>query len=524
MERFAVCGVNGIEHPKIGCSPRRRRAHLPAMLTGGRLAVVFASALVATVVVVTAGSLDAVETPISISNSALDFGSIAVGSSSERSVNLTNTGGDAFGPITIFGGAIATAEFSSTHFCTGATLQPGGSCQIFYTFTPSAAGTLNDVSNFVISETNSQSDGEAFSVSLTGSARLAANLPPAVVTAVVTPDDSTATTISTVTTTTTAPTTTTSTTATATTGAGTATAGSTGDAPGDSPSPAETTTVARQVLTGIVEPGPAVVVKVDNVEAGPQSGLNQADVVFEEIVEGQQTRFAAVFNSARDVNPVGPIRSARTQDVNLLLSLNDPAIVYSGANEGVDAALQNAGFELFGEATAGVFRAEDREAPHNLFANLSAIWPQIVSSGDAVPAFDYVEPGQAVGGTPVTFASMMVGSNDVRWDWNDTLGLFLRSQLGGPHQLTDGQATAKNVVVLVVDYGASPAGGGPEAQTLGTERAVVYSDGQRIEGTWQRANPTDPFTLLDAGGAPILLAPGRTWVELVDTNNNLTDG
>ena len=89
----------------------------------------------------------------------------------------------------------------------------------------------------------------------------------------------------------------------------------------------------RQPLTGVViAPRPALVVKVDNVDAEPQSGLNQADIVFEEIVEGQATRFAAVFNSM-EANPVGPIRSGRTQDVNLLLSLNDPAIVYSGANE-----------------------------------------------------------------------------------------------------------------------------------------------------------------------------------------------
>jgi hypothetical protein len=505
------------------------------MVTGGRLAFLFASALAgAAVVVVSAGSLGAVDTPISISTSALDFGSIAVGSSSEQSVNLTNTGGDAFGPILWFGDPNPPDGFGTAEFCNGVTLQPGGSCMVTFTFFPDSVGSFGGSVTFGVSETASLADGERFTVSLTGSARLVANLPPVVATAVVNPDvvatdDSTATTTSMLATTTTLAATTTSTTsATATTGAGTATAGSTGGAPGGSPASADTatttSTVAREVLTGVVEPGPAVVVKVDNVEAGPQSGLNQADVVFEEIVEGQQTRFAAVFNSVRDVNPVGPIRSARTQDVNLLLSLNDPAIVYSGANEGVDAALQSAGFELFGEATPGFFRVEDREAPHNLFANLSAIWPQIASSGDAVAAFDYVVPGQPVGGTAVTFASMMVGSYDVRWDWDETLGLFLRSQLGGPHQLTDGQASTKNVVVLVVDYGTSAAGGGPEAQTIGTGRAVVYSDGHRIEGTWQRTNPTDPFTLLDAAGAPILLAPGRSWVELVDTNNNLTDG
>ena len=267
---------------------------------------------------------------------------------------------------------------------------------------------------------------------------------------------------------------------------------------------------------------PALVVKVDNVDAEPQSGLNQADVVFEEIVEGRATRFAAVFNSM-DADPVGPIRSGRTQDVNLLLSLNDPAIAYSGANAEVNNALQAAGFELLGEGTPGFFRRDDLPAPHNLYANLSELWPQLVSSGNAVPAFDYVGPGVDVTGTPVTFAEMTVGDYPVRWDWDAGRDLFLRSQLGSPHDLTDGQASADTVVVLVLDYGTSPAGGGPEAQTLGTGRAVVYSDGLKVEGTWTRQNPTDPFSL-QANGQPILIVPGRTWVELVDDANNLADG
>ena len=276
-------------------------------------------------------------------------------------------------------------------------------------------------------------------------------------------------------------------------------------------------------LSGLgIAPRPALVVKVDNVDAEPQSGLNQADVVFEEIVEGRATRFAAVFNS-KEANPVGPIRSARTQDVDLLSSLNDPAIAYSGANEEVNAALQAAGFELFGEGTPGFFRRDDLPAPHNLYANLSALFPQIVSSGDAAPIFEYIGPDEELAGTPVTFAQMMVGSYDVRWDWDATQGLFLRSQLGSTHELTDGQASADSVVVLVMEYGESPAGGGPEAQTVGGGAAFVYTEGRRVEGTWSRSSATDPFTL-QANGQPILLAPGRTWVELVDADNNLTDG
>ncbi len=78
----------------------------------------------------------------------------------------------------------------------------------------------------------------------------------------------------------------------------------------------------------------ALVVKIDNhPDARPQSGLNQADIVFEENVE-QLTRFAAVFQSNAP-DPVGPIRSGRTQDVELLGSLNKPIFAWSGGNPGV---------------------------------------------------------------------------------------------------------------------------------------------------------------------------------------------
>ena len=269
---------------------------------------------------------------------------------------------------------------------------------------------------------------------------------------------------------------------------------------------------------GAYTPRPAMVVKIDNVDAEPQSGLNQADIVYEEIVEGRATRFAAVFNSMES-DPVGPIRSGRTQDINLLGNLNDPVFVWSGGNAGVTNALQATGWTLLGQGTPGFFRDGGRPAPHNLYANMTELWPQAGDSGEAVPIFEY---GAASGGTPVTFAEMLVGGYAVRWDWDAAQGLFLRSQLGSEHEATDGQVSTNNVVVLVVPYGTSPFGG-PESQTVGTGVAVVYSDGRKIEGTWTRANPEDPWTL-EAGGQPILLAPGRTWVELVDESNDLTDG
>ena len=308
--------------------------------------------------------------------------------------------------------------------------------------------------------------------------------------------------------------------ATTTTAAPTTTAATTTTA-----APTTTTEVVRYPLTGVAvaDPGaytprPAMVVKIDNVDAEPQSGLNQADIVYEEIVEGRATRFAAVFNSMES-DPVGPIRSGRTQDINLLSNLNDPVFVWSGGNAGVSNALQATGWTLLGQGTPGFFRDGGRPAPHNLYANMTELWPQAGDSGEAVPIFEY---GAASGGTPVTFAEMQVGGYAVRWDWDAAQGLFLRSQLGSEHEATDGRVNTNNVVVLVVPYGTSPFGG-PESQTVGTGVAVVYSDGRKIEGTWTRTNPEDPWTL-EAGGQPILLAPGRTWVELVDESNGLTDG
>ena len=115
------------------------------------------------------------------------------------------------------------------------------------------------------------------------------------------------------------------------------------------------------------------------------------------------------------------------------------------------------------------------------------------------------------------------GPPPVRVFGNDNWDVFdLRSQLGHPHELSDGQASADNIVVLVLEYGTNP-DGVPEAQTVGSGVAVVYSNGLKTEGTWTRQSPTDPVTLA-ANGQPILLVTGRTWVELVDDQHNLTDG
>jgi uncharacterized repeat protein (TIGR01451 family) len=110
----------------------------------------------------------AVDTDMAISASAIDFGNVNVGSTASVPVTLTNTGGDPFGPINMFGGAPPSAEFDASQNCQGNTLPAGGTCQVTYSFSPSATGPFTDTSSFTVSETNSQSDGEDFTVSLSG--------------------------------------------------------------------------------------------------------------------------------------------------------------------------------------------------------------------------------------------------------------------------------------------------------------------------------------------------------------------
>jgi hypothetical protein len=114
-----------------------------------------------------APAASAVDTDMTISTTAIDFGSVAVGHTKQVAVTLTNTGGDSFTPH-MAGGAPPTPEFNASQNCQLVPLPPGGSCQITYSFSPGASGAYSDMSNFTISETDSQQDGEFFSVSLTG--------------------------------------------------------------------------------------------------------------------------------------------------------------------------------------------------------------------------------------------------------------------------------------------------------------------------------------------------------------------
>jgi hypothetical protein len=263
---------------------------------------------------------------------------------------------------------------------------------------------------------------------------------------------------------------------------------------------------------------PAMVVKIDNhPSARPQLGINQADIIFEENVE-KLTRYAAVFHSEGS-DPVGPIRSGRFQDINLLGSLNKPLFVWSGGNEKVSAAIKDSDLVdlsyTFANKDGGFGRDSDRSAPHNLIAETTKLWT-LSPVGASAPQqqFTYRSASDANASTSKNVAGLKVSMDGVKvqWDWDETTSEFVRIQDGTPVVDPQDEALAvPNVVVLEVEYSNRYS---PTSKTLGGGKAYVFTNGVVYEGTWERKTRLEPFLLKDSAGAVIKLTPGQTFVEV----------
>ncbi|CAB5059719.1 MAG: DUF3048 domain-containing protein [Actinobacteria bacterium] len=270
---------------------------------------------------------------------------------------------------------------------------------------------------------------------------------------------------------------------------------------------------------------PVLVAKMDNSpEAMPQIGIEQADMVIELKVEGI-SRYMTVFQS-KDVQQVGPIRSARTSDPDLLAMFGRPLVAWSGGNENVVQVMADTPWiqsVSHSQAPDAYSRSSAKKAPHNLILDV----PKIYTYADQPPIlpnklFDYVAPGQDPGGTPVLGFDMKVGMSPLGFVWDPARGAWLRWSNSRRHLATDGvQIAPTNVVVLETPYAASAADSrSPEAQTLGFGNAWVFTQGRMTVGTWVRSARDQAWKLTSADGQPMLLTPGSTFVELPEAGTS----
>lgn len=268
---------------------------------------------------------------------------------------------------------------------------------------------------------------------------------------------------------------------------------------------------------------PALLVKIDNhPQARPQAGLNQADIVIEEPVEGNLTRLAAVFHST-DSAGVGPVRSVRTTDLELVPLFGRLLFASSGGNNDVVPQLHNANVVDIGSNVSGqgFYRAGGRPAPHNLLTATLDLYAKAPESPPPPrPLFSYLRRGErlpagsiAVGGMALRFG----GGEVSRFNWDPASRSWLRSQGGTPHVDAAGVRVApENVVVIEIDYDRSGQLGRsvPHAVVTGSGPVTVLTNGQAVRGTWSRPTLADPLRLTTAKGEPIKLIPGQTFIEL----------
>lgn len=294
-------------------------------------------------------------------------------------------------------------------------------------------------------------------------------------------------------------------------------------------------------LTGLPLPDPAmsdhaiVAVKIDDApQARPQTGINAADMCIEERVEGI-TRLMCLFHS-RDADPVGPIRSARSSDVDLMGNLGKPLLVWSGGNPGVTAEIQGAaGLGFIVEAgepdhTEDFFRDERRVKPHNLYSRTATMRDkfQPPPTRSARPVFGYRTDAEQLPATAFDAPGYVVDfGSGVRveyvWDaerlgWNRYQVDQLNPRGRSAFVDSEGRQVApENIVILRVPYGQSEAdSNSPKAISVGEGDAVVLSAGKAVVGRWRRPFSLSGWELVDPSGAPINLTPGRTWIALPD--------
>ncbi|MGW3128919.1 DUF3048 domain-containing protein [Streptomyces sp. NPDC001123] len=291
-----------------------------------------------------------------------------------------------------------------------------------------------------------------------------------------------------------------------------------GRAPHGTPAPSEGTPApSEQQATG-----PVLAVKIDNVAAArPQTGLDSADVVYAEQVEGGLSRLMAVY-ATKLPEAIGPVRSARESDLELLRQFDRPTLAFSGAQKKLLPLIGRAPLrpESPAEASGAYYRSSSRPAPHNLYLRPARVMPDGAPGRGALTTGFRYGPAPA-GGTVTAARTVRYPAARFTFTWSADRNRWLVSMDGTPARTTAGtRLAAPTVVVQYVKVTTSRfhdvlGNYTPYTETVGSGKADVLRDGRSFKATWSRPAATDGTTFTGADGAPVNFADGPVWVLLV---------
>lgn len=275
-----------------------------------------------------------------------------------------------------------------------------------------------------------------------------------------------------------------------------------------------------------------VALMIDNYDtARPQSGIGQADIVFETYVEGGVTRLMAVFQTADEI-VIGPVRSAREYFLPLVNSL-DAVYGHSGGSPSALSLLSKGSISDADEFKYGssYYRNRLRSAPHNLYTTTSLL-AELVSEKNwnewsmakALSFSSEVPTGESAKHILIKFS---LPAYNVRWNYNTDDATYSRFVGGQPSIDADTKkvVSTKNIAILFTEVRPAPRPNYPDAvyvETIGSGEALFVRDGVVVNGKW-RISDSGQIEFLQSNGSTYALAKGNTWVEIVsaDIPNNV---
>jgi hypothetical protein len=299
----------------------------------------------------------------------------------------------------------------------------------------------------------------------------------------------------------------------------------------------------RSWLTGEVVTDPAVLlrrpiaVKISNSPPNfvrPQSGLSQADIVFEHVTEGPITRFTAIIQSQMP-EKMGPIRSARLIDVELP-AMYDAALAYSGSSIGVSQKLFGSDFRsrILRSFEPGYYRTgEDKPLEHTLYGIPESFWESLDEMEENIPP-DYstfmtfaTEPpdgGESASAVEIRFRQF----GTVDWTYDEEINRYWRFADDEEHidANTGQQISAANVVLVYAihqqDVSICESQSGNTCSAFSTEiqiwnwgDAIILRDGRQYDVIWKRENRSDMLTFWDDEDNQVPLQIGNTWIQVI---------
>ncbi|MDQ0957573.1 hypothetical protein QFZ66_001451 [Streptomyces sp. B4I13] len=266
-------------------------------------------------------------------------------------------------------------------------------------------------------------------------------------------------------------------------------------------------------------------VKIDNAPAArPQTGLGAADVVYAEQVEGGLSRLMAVY-ATRLPKAVGPVRSARESDLELLRQFHQPVLAFSGAQGRLLPLIDRAPLDAVtpSDASGAYFRGADRAAPHNLFVRPSGLLSSAPGAAALTTGFRY-GPGPS-GGTATASRTVRYPAARFTFTWSASRAGWLVSTDGAAAGTSDGVPLAPaTVVVQYVKVRASRfhdflGNNTPYTETVGSGKAQVLRDGRAYDVNWKRGTATEGTDFTTADGAPVGFARGQVWVVFTNASS-----